>query len=117
MISVKHIKPVNYTTFVRPKRISEANIQAECYHRLRNLGINCYLEYKLQHCRLDMVIVVNENTIACIVEFKSRTKDLTLRKGKQYTKYKALGFPLLYCHHMDEIDATITLIQHILKQH
>ena len=34
--------------FIRKKRIPEANIQAELYSRLKNVGIYSYLEYKIK---------------------------------------------------------------------
>lgn len=58
------------------QRLSEVNIQAECYHRLRLLNIPCVLEYKAtnsneRNCRLDMIIL-KEDSIIAIVEFKNK---------------------------------------------
>ena len=94
------------------KRISEANIQAEVYHRLRLAGITCYLEYKYQNCRFDMVIVKGDEIIL-IVEFKSRIKQIGKinTKGKQYQKYTAFGVPVLYCTHQSEIEDTMRVIR------
>ena len=48
--------------FKLPKRISEANIQAEFYKQCKENNINVYLEYKHEKCRFDAVIH-NENEI------------------------------------------------------
>ena len=95
-------------------RISEANIQAECYHRLRGIGIPCYLEYKVDNCRFDMVILnKSKDCIIGIVEFKSRKSARSnekIMKTKQYQKYAKYGLPLIYCCCWAEIGCTIDII-------
>ena len=97
--------------FTPKKRISEANIQAEVYYRLKRLGINCYLEYKHEHCRFDMVIV-NDDDIIAIIEFKSRIKKIGIinTQSRQYNRYLSYGLPIIYCTCMDEVDKTVIAI-------
>ena len=96
-------------------RVTEANIVAECYHRLKNLGIESYLAYKLESSLFDMVIVKN-NEIHIIIEFKSRTyKNMDKHRfSKQLMKYTQYNVPVLVCTHMDKIDITIKQILKIL---
>lgn len=98
------------------QRISEANIQAEVYHRLRLAGIICYLEYKHQNCRFDMVIIKGD-VIVLIVEFKSRIRHIGRinTKGKQYQKYTAFDVPVIYCTNKSEIDDTVRVIKRIAQ--
>ncbi len=93
-------------------RLPEANIQAECYHRLRQLGIKSCLEYKHDHCRFDMVVLKGTEIIA-IVEFKNR-KDrnaVVNKNSRQYLRYSKYGVPVIYCMHRLEIDKTVEAIK------
>ena len=93
-------------------RISEANIQAELYNRLRLLGIKCYLEYAHENFRFDMVIL-NKDDIIGIVEIKSRTRNIGIvnKNTRQYRKYHSYGLPVIYCTNMSEINKSIERIK------
>jgi len=92
-------------------RISEANIQAECYHKLKLLGIRTYLEYGCENCRFDMV-VLNGSKIIAIVEFKNGRAGKPINQNtRQYKKYHSFGLPVIYCKSVTEIEETIKKIQ------
>jgi len=96
-------------------KISEANIQAELYHELRLLNIPAYLQYRIDDCVFDMIILdkKKENIIA-IVEVKSWSKNGKPKiNGKQYEKYIAYGLPLIYCGGFEYIPTTISAIINI----
>ena len=95
--------------FIKPKRLPEANIQAEVYRQLRNKGIKCCLEYRFyiesmnSYIRADVIIIQNDNIVA-IIECKSRKKEGNPNKdGRQYQKYRALGIPFIYCMTFKEV--------------
>ena len=99
-------------------KISEAQIQAECYRRLRNLGIEVYLEYKHRNCRFDLVVVEN-GEIVVIVEIKNHQRHYDPArtfKTKQFKKYSSLGIPLVYCLSWDELEKTISQILLFLRR-
>lgn len=94
--------------FIKPKRIPEANIQAEFYHRCRGLGLRLCLEYKYEHCRFDAVMLDNEDNIYAIVEFKSRIKPIIGDYNtKQIKKYQQYGIPIIVCLDYFSIDKAI----------
>ena len=100
------------------KKYSEATIQAELYHRLRLLNIDCILEYPHlapdnRMARLDCVIVKDRQIVA-IVEIKRRTKGYDYQNTRQFKKYSSFGVPLIYCFGYHQIDETIKKIQEIL---
>lgn len=97
--------------FIRPKRMPEANIQAEIYRYCRNNNISICLEYKKDNCRFDAVIIKNEKIIA-IVETKSR-KNIDhdrVKRTLQYRKYKKYNVPIILCLHWSEIEKTCQTI-------
>ena len=106
--------------FTKPKKLPEANIQAELYHYLRNEGIRCCLEYHM-HCestgnnlRADIVTVIDDE-IGCIVECKSRTFNFGIETtGKQYQQYKSFDIPLFYCMKFTHVKKTL---ESIIKLH
>jgi hypothetical protein len=95
--------------FERPKRIPEANIQAEIYKRLKELGIESILEYKFKEFKLraDLIIIKNDEII-CACEIKSWSKPREINsQGKQFQKYLKLGIPVFYCGRFEKIDYLI----------
>lgn len=115
--------PLFTPEFKEPRKIPEANIQAECYRQLTNKGIKCYLEYAIQGnrkagvrgARFDMIIL-KENTIVAIVEFKSRfieNADIN-RPSKQLKRYESYGLPVILCCHMTKIPETIRKIEELV---
>jgi len=106
--------------FIKPKKLPEANIQAELFHLLRNEGIRCCLEYSM-HCeqtgnnlRADMVTVIGDD-IGCIVECKSRTGNFTIdTEGRQFIQYKSFNVPLFYCMNFAHVKKTL---ESIIKLH
>ena len=76
--------------FVKPKKIPEANIQAEIYHFCRNNNIRVCLEYSYKHCRFDIVIINDNDDIVLYIETKSHKKPNIKNKSyntKQILKY------------------------------
>jgi hypothetical protein len=99
--------------YVRPTRLPEANIQAEVYRRLKELNIECVLEYKFvkEKIRAD-VIVIKDNKIICACEIKSK---LYLNRPvntttKQFKKYFSLGIPIFYTGRLEKVDELINRI-------
>lgn len=106
--------------FIKPRRLPEANIQAEVYRQLRNQGIKCCLEYRIYiesmncHIRADVVIIQDGDIIA-IIECKSRKEDGEPNKsGRQYKKYKELGIPFIYCMTFKQVPKIINKIISLL---
>jgi competence CoiA-like predicted nuclease len=97
--------------FIRPKRIPEANIQAELYKRLKDLNIESMLEYRFKdfHLRADLVVIKN-NEIICACEVKSRITQRPIHLGKQFQKYLKIGVPIFYCLNQQDVDKTIERI-------
>ena len=89
--------------FIRPRRLPEANIQAELYRQLRNRDIKCCLEYRIYVKSMDSfiradVIIIKDSIIICIIECKSRREGSKPNKnGRQYRSYASLGVPFMYC--------------------
>lgn len=114
----KNVLPKRPIAFKRPTvRIAEVNIQAECYHQLKLIGIECYLGYKYEHCIFDMVIPDSDSNVMAIVEFKSRkeaNKD-KVYMTKQLFKYAQYGIPVLYCNHLSQVPDTVSTIIKLIK--
>lgn len=94
------------------KRIPEANIQAEIYHRLKLEGVSRILEYKHLKSRFDIMILeeVGERAFAKgIIEVKSWAKKGREPKweGAQLQKYGKLGLPVLVCGRWEEIEDAV----------
>lgn len=73
----------------KPRKLSEATLQAEFYHQCRLQGIECFLEYRAfwngkSGSRFDAVII-KDNQIKAIVELKSRKN---LEKAKIWREKK-----------------------------
>ena len=95
----------------KPKRISEATIQAELYMQLKLSGFECCLEYPIKlkdsSMRAD-VAVFHNGYVLCLIELKSRRIGNTPNKGtRQYKKYLSTGLPFCYCMHLDEIPSVL----------
>lgn len=93
--------------YTRPKRLPEANIQAQLYMRLYQEKIPCTLEYKVPGSRFDVVVHDHER-IKCIIEIKSMTlksREKRLRGERIYrqiVRYESHGVPVVQC--LGEID-------------
>ncbi len=99
--------------FKLPKRISEANIQAEFYRQCKTNNINVYLEYKHEECRFDAVIYEYDK-IVLIVEIKSYKRKRKPNYGtKQMQKYEKYNIPVLLIGRMEEINKTIQYILNV----
>lgn len=102
--------------FIRTGRITEANIVAEFYHQCRVAGITCYLEYVLDHCRLDAVIVQGEKIVA-IVEVKSYSADRPINMDtKQFGKYLSFRVPIFWITRFSQIRRVVGEIQGYLAK-
>ncbi len=106
--------------FVRPKRLPEANIQAELYHELRKANIRCCLEYSMyceetrSNLRADIITIIGDD-IGCIIECKSRGGNFAIDKeGKQYRQYRTFNIPLFYCMKFTHVKMTL---ESIIKLH
>ena len=106
--------------YIKKVRVSEANVQAELYRRLKMQNIECELEYKIRRpgergARLDCVIIQG-NMIPLIIEVKNHIDPEKTRREwhqkKQYTRYSRYGVPVLICAAMCHIDA---IVDHVIK--
>ena len=101
-------------------RISEATIQAEIYHQLKTIGIECYLEQNFDiiykgrphKVRADIIIVKNYN-IVCICEVKNGLDERPNKNTRQYHKYQILGIPFFYCMNVSQINNVISDITNL----
>lgn len=103
--------------FNQPRRISEANIQAELYRQLKMRQIDSYLEYRVRGVgRLD-IVVIDRGYIACIVECKSYSKSSKEANyaTKQIAKYKALGVPVIILKRLEDMQKTVDVIISIMS--
>ena len=98
--------------FIRPRRMPEANIQAEIYRGLRNRGVKCCLEYKHRlnnnkFIRAD-IAVIKDDQIILFIECKSRKEGAEpFKEGRQYNNYSNSGVDFIYCMNWLEIQNTI----------
>lgn len=93
--------------FKYPKRLPEANIQAELYKQLTNLGFHVMLEYKHENSRFD-IIVYSKGQIDCIIEVKRSSKAKT--DTKQLDKYRSFGITVLVCLGWSDISRVKQLV-------
>lgn len=104
--------------FLEPRKLIEANLQAELYRQLANRGISCYLEYsikqkyfyKMTKLRADCVVLDKKRIdILAVIEVKSYRNPETVPSGinKQRKKYKWYyeenGVPFFYIYNMKTI--------------
>jgi len=99
-----------------PHGCSEFEIQAELYHRLRNLGVDvrgsvpskCEDFGKFKRVIFDLV-VFKGSTATHIIECKSRenTRTAPHQNSRQLRRYSKFGVPLIWCFHFDQIEETI----------
>lgn len=104
-------------TFIPPKhRVTEANITAELYHQFKLAGIECYLEYKLDHCFFD-VVVLKENIIKAAVEVKSYCQNRPINTHtKQFAKYLQIGLPIFWITRLEQIPKVLEEIRQFLAE-
>ena len=109
--------------FTPPTKIPESNVQAEIYRQLRNRGIKCCLEYRMEcakysrHIRADIAIV-KEDEIICLVECKSRKVGAKLNiNTRQFNCYRSLGVDFFYCLGWHEIKTTVNKIIERVSRH
>lgn len=104
--------------FIRPKRLPEANLQAELYKRLKDIGIGSCLEYHFKDFRLRAdLIVIKQNEIICACEVKSyRTDREPHLDTKQYQKYLKLNIPIFYLVNLKNLDTIIYKITNLYNR-
>lgn len=98
-----------------PKRISEAEIQAELWYRLKGAGVDARLEVKADHSRLDIVVFVDRAATG-IIECKSWSKSYLrnqryqeYKNSKQYRKYQDVFYvPVFVCGCLKSIEPAVT---------
>lgn len=94
------------------RKLPEANIQAELYCRLKQENIDCFLEYKVNRCRVDCAIF-KDYELFMVVEVKSY-KELQLPNldTKQLEKYRNnLGVPVIVFGRMEHLEHVINIIK------
>lgn len=102
----------------KPKKTSEANIQAEFYKQCVEAGLQCFLEYKQRGqagqrgCRFDAVIH-KEGQIIAIIEVKNpmRPSKYDWSKTNQYKRYHSYGIPVFLIKGMADIPGTIAKLR------
>jgi len=98
--------------FKQPRRVPSAEVQAELYHRLREVGIEVHLEYRApgvpgykrgRKCVFDLVIVV-DGRILGIIECKRRgRRNAPTGRSGQERAYLSFGISLLWCYGMEDV--------------
>lgn len=86
------------------KKFSELTIQYEVFRRLRELKINCALEYSVRQpsnpkrlIRFDIIVFKSNGSVVCIVETKSYNSNRPANKQtKQFEKYSEFDVPIVY---------------------
>lgn len=103
--------------FITPRQgTTEATLQAEIYHQLRKKNIKSFLEYKIENCIADIVVLDNAENICCAIEVKRNRQQEVKRTSKQYNKYRNLGIPFIYCTHESRIKDTVDLVQRYINK-
>ena len=98
------------------KRLAEANVTAEFYHQCRLRNIECYLEYVINRCVFDAVIVKNGN-IVCCVEVKNYVRSQFLNTDTwQIFKYLKVGLPLFWVVNMSQVPIVLDEIEAFIKE-
>ena len=104
--------------YIKPKRIPEAQIQAEIYRQFCFHDISCQLEYRLPTIRGRVDIAVyRDKELKCLIEVKRCRKDHSRpdpSKLKQYQKYLKVGVPVFYCYGFQEISNIIYQVKGLL---
>lgn len=89
-------------------RISEFEIQAMLYGRLKQEGFNVKGEVKAKKSRLDLVVYDVRNKPVCIIETKSWKWKTKSTETKQLTKYRELfDVPVLVCGRTFQVEKTV----------
>lgn len=107
--------------YTRPRRPSEATVQALFYKRCLELKIPCDLEYKVRGARFDAVIH-NYKDIICIVEMKNLSPNAIRRRlsgdkiYKQDERYRAFNVPLVHVYDTPFIEEAIEDIMKIISE-
>lgn len=104
------------------KKVHEANVAAEAYRMLTELGYSVLLQYECmtydgKQCYLDMVLII-DNHVELIVEFKNlinyphQSGQLSkIVSDPQLIKYLSLGPPVYLCNGFESI---LELVEFIL---
>ena len=99
--------------YAERKRYTGGDIQGEVFHRCRQKGMRCYLEYQTIVGRIDILVVREDHTTVCIVETKG---EWDLENGLeesvyQATRYACLGIPTYLITNPDQIDRLMNFIE------
>lgn len=78
--------------FKPPKTPHEANLTAEVYRRLKNVGVEVYISYRIKGSEFDLV-VFRDGHIKAIYEMKT-SRDHYRKKGSQFRRYLGNLAPL-----------------------
>jgi len=97
-----------------PRRISSANVQAEFYRQCMNAGIKCHLEYRVDNCRFDAVIVHNDEIVFIIEAKNYKPNPQRPRAVKQLEKYSQYGIPVILLKDFSSIEPAILKIREVI---
>lgn len=113
------------TDFIKyPLRNSGAEIQAELWRILKDLGYDIRLEvkhvifakgYKYNErclCRFDAVVFDNKKQAKIIIEVKNfKNRDIDYKSSKQYEKYSSYNAKLIYCIGIEDIPKVVEFVK------
>lgn len=89
--------------------MSEFEIQAELFIRLKDLGFNVKGEYKEGKNRYDIVLLNEENEIDLIIEVKKHKRPKKTKK--QIDRYRETGRKVIGCWSMTFVPIIIRNLQ------
>lgn len=86
------------------RKFSELTIQYEVFRRLRELKINCALEYSVRLpsnpkklVRFDIIVFTSDGEVICIVETKTYNSNRSANKQTvQFSRYSEFDVPIIY---------------------
>jgi hypothetical protein len=94
-------------------KANEAQIGAEFYYQCKLLKLGIYMEFIHENCRFDAVLVRN-NKIILIVEFKNNSPDNEFwinKQGRQFRKYSKYGVDILYITNYSQIKEAVEVAE------
>jgi hypothetical protein len=107
---------------IKPRKLPEANIQAELYHRCKTAGISVLLEYSVKRqdgkkCRFDAVLLKGTEIVG-IIEVKSYKNPARQPNAntKQMAKYREFGVPVYLVTHMNHLHKCLQWADMLTKQ-
>lgn len=90
-----------------PDNVSEFEIQAAIYRRLRQADIDVRGEVYAKGVRFDLVVFCSDKQASIIIEVKRRDAAISVRQQASYMKF---GLPVIFCIGTEGIEPTINKI-------